>query len=100
MKKQFSLLALLTIIVSCSPKTAEVITIPLTVEHAASMTAEVNSGKILFDSKCHKCHKLKTIDDYSTEEWNVILPKMAKKANLDSADESLIHQYVTWELQN
>ena len=99
MKKQIAFLSVVTLLIACSPKIAKIIN-PVTPEQAASMTAEVNSGKVLYDSKCHKCHKLKTIDKYTVEEWSVILPKMAQKAKLESSDESLIQQYVTWELQN
>ena len=99
MKKYIALFSIVTLLIACSPKIAEVVN-PVTPEQAASMSADVNSGKVLFDSKCHKCHKLKTIDKYTPEEWKVILPKMAQRAKLESSDESLIQQYVTWELQN
>ena len=81
---------LLTVSCSTTPKVAEV-ELP---------TAELQSGRTIYQKKCHRCHKLKVIDNYSAEQWDNILPDMASKSRLSDADEALVKAYVVWELAN
>jgi hypothetical protein len=39
---------------------------------------------------------LKTVTNYSTEEWQKIVPRMAKKAKIDATAESKVLAYVLW----
>ena len=81
---------------ACSPKTA---TVESTVEMNFPNEA-VASGYELYTNKCGRCHKLKTVDNYSREDWNDILPRMAKKAKLEGEQEQTIDTYINWELGN
>ena len=95
--KKIIFVGVVAILASCTPKTAEV------VEAATPVTnpnAEVAQGKGLYDSKCSACHKLKTVDKYSTEQWAKILPDMAGKAKLPDNETALIQEFITWELSN
>ncbi len=96
MKKGIIAFSILLLATSCSDKTAGTVA---EVE-AALPTAELTQGKAIYEKKCHRCHKLKVIDNYSAEAWNNILPAMAKKAKLEATDEALVKGYVTWELAN
>ncbi len=81
---------------ACSPKTS-------TVEPAVEMNfpdETVASGYELYTNECGRCHKLKTVDNYSREDWNGILPRMAKKAKLEGEQEQTIDAYINWELGN
>lgn len=84
-------------LVSCSPKTTtvdtkeEVITFP---------NATVEEGFNLQAQHCARCHKLKTVDNYSREQWDKILPNMARKAKLTAEQEATINEYINWELNN
>lgn len=40
-------------------------------------------GKEVYESKCGSCHNLKKTTDYTFAEWNPIMDRMAKKADLD-----------------
>ena len=94
MKKGLIAFSILLFTASCSDKTTP------TVEEVKLPTAELQSGKTIYEKKCHRCHKLKVIDNYSAEQWNNILPDMAKKSRLSEGDEALVKGYVIWELAN
>lgn len=95
--KKIIFVGVLAILASCTPKTAEIVE---TVEPVSYPTTEIAQGKGLYDTKCTTCHKMKTVDKYTTEEWAKILPNMAKKAKLPDNETALIQEFVTWELNN
>jgi len=97
MKKGIIAFSLLLLTASCSEKTTGVIS---DVAEVTMPTVELKNGKAIFEKKCHRCHKLKVIDNYSAIQWANILPAMAKKAKLSETDEALVKGYVTWELAN
>jgi len=94
MKTVLIAISILLVTASCSnsstPKVAEV-ELP---------SVELQSGRTIYQKKCHRCHKLKVIDNYSAEQWNNILPDMASKSHLSEVDEALVKAYVVWELAN
>ena len=72
---------------SCSPKTTPTKT---TVETKApttdknyTITLNSNYGKETYESKCGSCHNLNKPSDYTYNQWNPIIDRMAKKADLD-----------------
>jgi len=98
MIKKISALGVLLYLASCSPTTTEAVV--ENVSEVAAPTGEAAQGKTIYEEKCQKCHKLKIIDNYSTERWSEVLPVMAEKAKLEGSEETLIGQYVNWELSN
>jgi cytochrome c5 len=69
------------------------------VDRAAQTTpgitlTDLNEGKAIFESKCHKCHSLKRPFTKSGDEIEAALPKMAKRAKLDSHQEELVLNYL------
>jgi cytochrome c5 len=56
--------------------------------------AQLEEGKKINDASCGNCHKLHQPWDESEAEWREIVPKMAKKANLDSRSEDLVFRYL------
>lgn len=96
MKKITLLFGLGLFLIACSPKTAEV------TEKAETLTfpnETVSTGFALYGEKCTRCHKAKTVKDFTREEWNSILPRMAKKAKLEGEEETTIDTYINWELE-
>lgn len=83
--------------VSCSPKTTAV---DPKVENIDFPNETVEEGYTLQAQHCTRCHKLKTVDNYSREQWDKILPNMAKKAKLTPEQEATINEYINWELNN
>lgn len=82
-------------LVACSPKTAPVET---TVETLEFPNETVSNGYALYGEQCTKCHKAKEVKKYTREDWNGILPRMAKKAGIDATQEATIDEYINWEL--
>lgn len=56
--------------------------------------AELNEGKAIFEGNCNKCHSLKKPFKKTEEEVRNVLPKMAKKAKIDSKQEDLVLKYL------
>jgi cytochrome c5 len=56
--------------------------------------ADLNQGKTIFEESCKKCHSLKKPFTKSEEEIRNVLPKMAKKAKIDSQQEDLVLKYL------
>jgi len=98
MKKTFFTLGSVIFLVSCSPKTAEVTTTPAVSEPMTFPNETVSTGFALYGSECTQCHKAKTVNKYSREEWNKILPNMAQKAKIDDGQEAAVDAYINWEL--
>ena len=95
--KKIIFVGVVAILASCTPKTAEVVETETTVSYP---TTEIAEGKGLYDGKCGRCHKLKTVDNYTSEQWAKILPDMAQKAKLPENETALIQEFITWELNN
>lgn len=55
---------------------------------------DLNAGKSIYEANCNKCHKYKVPESRNEAKWDKVIPKMAKKAKLDSAQESLVLKYV------
>jgi mono/diheme cytochrome c family protein len=58
-------------------------------------TSKISMGYDLFSNNCHKCHGLKNPSNFTTDQWNTILPKMASRAKLKPEEIELVHTYVT-----
>jgi cytochrome c5 len=124
MKKLFVLVALVTVVFSCSKKSKAVATadtgkqIKATTTESASTVAVVRpetvpspadggdptapakaelakKGKEVYEAKCGRCHDLKTPDTYNEVRWVKIVDWMAPKAKLDAAEKEVVLAYVT-----
>jgi mono/diheme cytochrome c family protein len=58
-------------------------------------TSNIARGYDLFARNCNKCHGLKNPANFTIEQWNSILPKMAKRTKLTPDEVELVHTYVT-----
>lgn len=54
----------------------------------------LSNGYKLYSDKCVDCHEAKLPQDFSIDDWNSILPKMGKKAHLDSLQYKSVYQYI------
>ena len=80
---------------SCSSKTT---TVDTKEETKKFPNTKVEEGFALNAEHCTKCHKLKDTKAYSREQWDKILPNMAKKAKITAEQEATINEYINWEL--
>ena len=51
-------------------------------------------GYSIFDDKCTDCHGIKKPQDFTQDEWNNIMPKMGRKAKLDTTQYKLVFRYI------
>ena len=56
--------------------------------------ADLTEGKSIFETKCHKCHSLKKPFGKSDEAIEKSLPRMAKRANIDSKQQDMVLKYL------
>lgn len=91
------LFAVAVLLLACHPKAAEAIDEGGSAEMPKS---DIGEGKVVYLQKCGRCHELKTVEDYSTEKWGEILPKMAVKAKLSDEQYRQVEAYITWEIDN
>lgn len=56
--------------------------------------SQLNEGKTIYLDNCNKCHRYKAPQSRDEAKWDKIIPKMAKKAKLDDAQEKLVLEYV------
>jgi len=56
--------------------------------------ADLNKGKAIFEERCKKCHSPQRPFNKSEAKVIKALPRMAKKAHLDSEEEKLVTQFV------
>ncbi len=57
--------------------------------------AELQQGRTIFVNNCGQCHGLYSPDSYSASNWQIIVPNMAGRAGLSSANAALVLKYVT-----
>lgn len=64
-------------------------------EASPSVTAELERGYLLHQQRCAKCHAFENPAKHTPEDLaQRIIPKMAKKAKLSSADQQAVLAYL------
>ena len=97
MKKVFVLSVLIVFITAaCHKKAVPAATVetPAGTAVAAPDPALVEAGKLVYTTKCTKCHAAKVVENYTTEKWAGILQAMIPKAKLDDAESAQVTAYV------
>lgn len=59
-----------------------------------SSAAIAAKGKIVYETKCGRCHALKTTTAYTSERWDGILASMIPKAKLNDEETKQVTVYV------
>ena len=54
----------------------------------------LSDGYKIYSDKCVDCHDAKLPQDFSIDEWNTIMPKMGRKAHLDSLQYKSVYHYI------
>lgn len=105
MKKSILLTAVLAVvIIACHKKGVPTVadrtvqpeppaspTAPVVAAHTA---ADLEAGKVIYETKCIRCHAAKPVETYTAERWAGILRSMIPKARLDSAQKMQVTAYV------
>ncbi len=56
--------------------------------------ASLQKGRVIYITRCAKCHSVEPVKKYTRSDWDNILPKMAVKTKLTTADDALVRAYV------
>lgn len=101
MKKTTTILTLGIIVlfmIHCSPKIGQEVTkgpIPSAEQIKADFTvAQLDQGKMIWQSSCIKCHKLHEPESRTPEQWNRVLKRMIPKAKLNLNDAQLVRAHL------
>ena len=102
MKKTFLLFSVLAVIIIACHKKAVPTIADRTVQPeppaapvvAAHTAADLEAGKIIYETKCARCHVAKPVENYTAERWVGILRSMVPKARLDSTQKMQVTAYV------
>jgi cytochrome c5 len=113
MKKLLSALFILSlIIIACSKKTVATKNIP--VNTSSEISSDENSksnseateasvlaaGKTIYETKCTRCHGMKSTASYTIDRWDGILKLMAPKAKLIEIETEQVTAYVRANAKN
>jgi hypothetical protein len=99
MKKVIALSVLVVFIAAaCHKKTVPAASMPpassMDSAVAAADPAMIEAGKVVFNTKCTKCHAAKTVENYTVERWAGILHSMIPKAKLDETESAQVTAFV------
>lgn len=102
MRKLLSLLSLAVLSVSltqCTPKKTTTANTMTDAEKVAEVKKnftpqQLEEGKMVFETSCNKCHKLKGPETRSVAKWERVLPRMSSKAKLSDDDAAKVRAYV------
>ena len=51
-------------------------------------------GRVIYVTKCAKCHAPEPVRNYTLSEWHKIMPEMVEETNLNAADAADVMAYV------
>ena len=58
-----------------------------------AIAAEVGSGAEIINNNCARCHNSRPAQEFSTQEWSVILPHMREKAHLTGQETETVMDF-------
>jgi mono/diheme cytochrome c family protein len=61
---------------------------------SAEAGPQLARGRLLYVTKCAKCHAPEPVAKYSISEWQDILPDMVEESKLGEADAEALRRYV------
>jgi mono/diheme cytochrome c family protein len=102
-KSLFALSVLTAMVVACHNKSVPVI--PARTEFPPSPRSTVKplvenspeaiaAGKLIFDTRCTRCHDVRVVDAYTPERWATILQTMVPRARLNEEQAKQVRSYV------
>lgn len=99
--KKAVVLSSIIFLFACSPKVVKVVQ-DLSESDANRMSAkfpgitlsDLQNGKALHEEYCGKCHSLHRGNELSEEELNKVVPRMAKKSQIDEQKKDMILKYM------
>ena len=79
----------------CTPtKTVAKSTKTEEVSRSSETLAKLEEGKMLYNTKCQRCHGLYNTKAYTAAEWRVNVNAMSQKARLVAGEKEAIYNYL------
>lgn len=97
MKRTLTIVAgIILVIAACSRKMIPAATKAEqpTSQSASSEETTIAAGKVLYESRCSRCHGLPEVDKWSATQWEPIMESMAPKAKLTDVEKQQVTAYV------
>lgn len=99
MKARITILILAIIVFACHRKTVAssdniIISNKTDTETKVANPEVASAGQTVYTNRCGRCHYLKTVQDYTTQQWTNILKSMIPKAKLNDDEAKQITAYV------
>jgi len=98
MKKTASLLSVCFLLIACASykpiAPSQTDATRAAQQFPGTTLADLEQGKSIFEQSCNKCHSLKKPFTKDAETIKQVLPKMAKRAKIDSKQEDLVLKYL------
>ena len=66
----------------------------LGVTDSRGTSGALERGRLIYITRCAKCHSVEPVTKYSRREWDEILPEMAAKTKLNASDDAAVRSYV------
>lgn len=63
-----------------------------------SSAEDIAAGKVLFEERCGRCHRLYEPKEFTKEDWGPILKSMQPKAKLSDAEIGQVEAYIVSRL--
>ena len=67
---------------------------PVAKDTSKELAIEIAAGSITYTSKCGRCHEHKAPGEFTLQEWDDIMEKMARKAHLNASEKSNVLAYL------
>ncbi|MET0635941.1 MAG: hypothetical protein ABWZ25_07920 [Chitinophagaceae bacterium] len=67
---------------------------PALVTPVTGSAADMEAGRVIYTTKCIKCHDAKPLEKWTQAEWQPILKSMIRKTKLDSLENMQVRLYV------
>jgi mono/diheme cytochrome c family protein len=92
----FALVMASAALAGCSKTSTSNVYVPTSADTTATASlAELQQGRQLYIDNCAQCHSLYNPDAYTAAQWKSILPGMASRTSLTTAQVDLVTKYVT-----
>jgi len=81
--------SVVSLLSSCATTDINVIAPPV-----ADGSSQLARGRIIYVTKCAKCHAPEPVQNYTAAEWHTIMPEMVEETHLNPADAAAVMAYV------
>ena len=88
------------ILAACSTVSVETAAPPLSsLRPAAGNAEQLTQGRLLYVTRCAKCHQIYPVKNYTAAQWQPIMAEMAEDAKLTASEDAAVRAYIAAALK-